>query len=321
MGARARRRAGRRAARAVRGAGRRPAPGEQREAHAGRRPRDVHRPRCSTRTSTPTARPTTNRGHRASSIPERLHGLVTRLDAAGLQPHFHAIGDRAVRECPRRRRGGPRGERPDGHAAAHRPHPGRSTPTTCRGSPRSASSPTPSRCGPATRPRWTTSRSRSSGPERATWQYPFASLLRSGARLAMGSDWRVSTPDPLARDRGRGRPGLAATTRDRRRGEPFLPGRATHARARRSTAFTLGSAYVNHLDDDTGSIEVGKLADLAVDRPRPVRARRRPDRRRPRPRDVRRRRRPCSRIRRSAEAGAGAGAAPAANRRTTARRK
>jgi hypothetical protein len=30
------------------------------------------------------------------------------------------------------------------------------------------------------------------------------------------------------------------------------------------SAFTMGSAYVNHLDRDTGSIEVGKLADLAV---------------------------------------------------------
>jgi hypothetical protein len=29
-------------------------------------------------------------------------------------------------------------------------------------------------------------------------------------------------------------------------------------------AFTMGSAYVNHLDDVTGSIEVGKYADLAV---------------------------------------------------------
>jgi predicted amidohydrolase YtcJ len=29
-------------------------------------------------------------------------------------------------------------------------------------------------------------------------------------------------------------------------------------------AFTNGSAYVNHLDDETGTLEVGKLADLAV---------------------------------------------------------
>ena len=29
-------------------------------------------------------------------------------------------------------------------------------------------------------------------------------------------------------------------------------------------AFTRGSAYVNHLDDRTGTVEVGKLADLVV---------------------------------------------------------
>jgi predicted amidohydrolase YtcJ len=29
-------------------------------------------------------------------------------------------------------------------------------------------------------------------------------------------------------------------------------------------AFTLGSAYVNHHEDVTGSIEVGKFADLIV---------------------------------------------------------
>ena len=30
------------------------------------------------------------------------------------------------------------------------------------------------------------------------------------------------------------------------------------------TAFTINSAFVNHQDDSTGSIEVGKLADLIV---------------------------------------------------------
>jgi predicted amidohydrolase YtcJ len=30
------------------------------------------------------------------------------------------------------------------------------------------------------------------------------------------------------------------------------------------TAATIGSAYVNHRDQDTGSIEPGKLADLVV---------------------------------------------------------
>ena len=98
------------------------------------------------------------------------------------------------------------------------------------------------------------------GPERTTWQYPFKSLLRAGARLAMGSDWSVSTPNPLLEME-------VAVTRiaDISRGvqQPFLPDeRLTLEEA--VAAFTLGSAYVNHLDNVTGSIEVGKLADLAV---------------------------------------------------------
>ena len=35
------------------------------------------------------------------------------------------------------------------------------------------------------------------GEPRWRWQYPFASLVRAGADLAMGSDWSVSSPDPL----------------------------------------------------------------------------------------------------------------------------
>jgi predicted amidohydrolase YtcJ len=45
--------------------------------------------------------------------------------------------------------------------------------------------------------------------------------------------------------------------------EVFLPGERIDLETA-IAAFTIGSAYVNHLDDVTGSIEVGKLADLAV---------------------------------------------------------
>jgi predicted amidohydrolase YtcJ len=98
------------------------------------------------------------------------------------------------------------------------------------------------------------------GPERSTWQYPYRSLLSVGARLAMGSDWSVSTPNPLLEIE-------VAVTRvaDESRGvrQSFLPEqRLTLAEA--IAAFTIGSAYVNHLDAETGSIEVGKLADMAV---------------------------------------------------------
>jgi predicted amidohydrolase YtcJ len=105
------------------------------------------------------------------------------------------------------------------------------------------------------------------GPERSGWQYPFASLVRSGAMLAMGSDWGVSSPNPLeeihvAVNRmawhGYEYGGVedAATV-------PFIPEERLDLPTA-IAAFTIGSAYVNHLDDATGSIEVGKLADLAV---------------------------------------------------------
>jgi predicted amidohydrolase YtcJ len=76
----------------------------------------------------------------------------------------------------------------------------------------------------------------------------------------MGSDWSVSTPNPLLEIE-------VAVTRvaDGSRGQrpPFLPEeRLTLDEA--VAAFTLGSAWVNHLDIDTGSIAVGKQADLAV---------------------------------------------------------
>jgi predicted amidohydrolase YtcJ len=97
------------------------------------------------------------------------------------------------------------------------------------------------------------------GSERTTWQYPFRSLLRAGARLAMGSDWAVSTADPLAQiEVAVNR--VSELHRDR---EPFLPvERITLDEA--LAAFTIGSAYVNHLDTETGTLEAGKLADLVV---------------------------------------------------------
>ena len=102
------------------------------------------------------------------------------------------------------------------------------------------------------------------GPERSSWQYPFASLVRSGAVLAMGSDWSVSSANPLWEMHvAVNRTAPNAYEYGGGTGEPFLP----HERLDLPTAlagFTINSAYVNHLDHLTGSIEVGKRADLAV---------------------------------------------------------
>jgi predicted amidohydrolase YtcJ len=93
--------------------------------------------------------------------------------------------------------------------------------------------------------------------ELAGWQYPFASLARAGVRLAMGSDWPVSTPDPIAALH------VAVNRVDPDEpGEPFLPAEALGVE-QAWAAYTSGSAHVNHLDD-TGVLAPGLLADLAV---------------------------------------------------------
>ena len=48
-----------------------------------------------------------------------------------------------------------------------------------------------------------------------------------------------------------------------RSAEPLLPDEALDL-PDALAAYTIGSAYVNHLDGVTGTIEVGKLADLVV---------------------------------------------------------
>ncbi len=83
----------------------------------------------------------------------------------------------------------------------------------------------------------------------------------------MGSDWPVSSPNPfwemhvaVNRTEPADYPYVGPEGRIE---EPLLP----DERIDLPTAirgFTMGSAFVNHLDDVTGSIEVGKLADLIV---------------------------------------------------------
>jgi predicted amidohydrolase YtcJ len=85
--------------------------------------------------------------------------------------------------------------------------------------------------------------------------------------IAFGSDWPISTPDVMQGIHvavNRTVPaGYLYGGDDPRESEPFLPEqRITLAQAVR--AYTMGSAYVNHLDEVSGSIEIGKYADLAV---------------------------------------------------------
>ncbi|GGI85595.1 hypothetical protein GCM10011581_23340 [Saccharopolyspora subtropica] len=96
------------------------------------------------------------------------------------------------------------------------------------------------------------------GHRRAGRQYPFRSLRAAGAVLAAGSDWPVSDTDPLrgvhvAVNR------RAPDTDD----EPFLPEQAMDL-VDALAAYTAGSSWVNHAEGETGTVEVGRAADLVV---------------------------------------------------------
>ncbi|GAA1635646.1 amidohydrolase [Georgenia ruanii] len=96
------------------------------------------------------------------------------------------------------------------------------------------------------------------GEERTGHQYPFASLLAGGARLAMGSDWPVSSPDPWQAIH------VAVTRRPPGEpdAEPLLADQALSLQ-RALAAYTAGSAWLNRLAEG-GAVEPGRLADLVV---------------------------------------------------------
>jgi predicted amidohydrolase YtcJ len=190
--------------------------------------------------------------------PGRLRGYVTQLDALGFDVHFHAIGDRAVREAldafeaSRRANGWTDGRHHISHIQLIHPD----------------DVPRFGALGVAAnaQPYWACLEGQMRnltmpflGPERSTWQYPFRSLRQSGAVLAMGSDWAVSTANPLleievAVNR------VIDVSRDE---EPFLPDQRLDL-IDAVAAFTSGSAWVNRLDGAAGTLEAGWLADLVV---------------------------------------------------------
>ncbi|MEV7935994.1 amidohydrolase [Kitasatospora sp. NPDC088264] len=189
--------------------------------------------------------------------PAALRGYVTELDALGFQVHFHALGDRAVREAldaveAARAANGRRDTR---HHLAHLQvvHPDDLDRFARLGAIANI------------QPLWAAHEPQMDeltipflGPERAAWQYPFGALQRAGATLAAGSDWPVSSPDPLAGIHvavNRSEPGATD-------GRVFLPEQRLDL-ASALAAYTAGTAHVNG-HDDAGTLTTGHLADLVV---------------------------------------------------------
>lgn len=191
--------------------------------------------------------------------PNGLASWLPQLDALGFQPHFHAIGDRAVRASldaveAARRANGPSDTRPHiAHIQVIHPD----DIARFRKLDVAANA----------QPLWAAHEDQMDVltipfiGERWRWQYPFRSLRAAGAVLAMGSDWSVSSANPIwemhvAVER------QAPVSYAGDRGVLLPEERLDLIDA--LAAFTTGSAYVNHLDRDTGTLEDGKLADLAV---------------------------------------------------------
>ena len=193
---------------------------------------------------------------------ETLGPAAAQLDAAGFQLHFHAIGDRAVRECLDAVEGALRanGRRDARHHVAHLQvvHPDdvhRFRELGVVANVQAFWAVLEAQMVELTLPFL--------GEPRASWQYPFGDLQRSGAVLAMGSDWAVSTADPLAAVHVAVNRRLPEAHREGDAEHPvFLPEQRIDL-AGALTAYTAGSAYVNRLDD-TGTIREGALADLVV---------------------------------------------------------
>ena len=187
-----------------------------------------------------------------------LDSLVGALDRAGIQVHIHAIGDRAIRMSldafERARTAG------GGHDRRHQiAHLELIDPADI---PRFRAL----SVLPNFQPLWAYDDSYivdltipALGPGRSRWLYPIQSVLATGATVVAGSDWSVSSMNPLEAIQ------VAVTRRDPEAGpgEGWIPEeRAGLANMLR--AYTINGAFGRFADTTTGSLEVGKLADLVL---------------------------------------------------------
>jgi predicted amidohydrolase YtcJ len=97
------------------------------------------------------------------------------------------------------------------------------------------------------------------GPERSKHLYPIGTILRSGATVVGGSDWTVSSANPLdAIQVAVTRCGLTESA-----DKVFLPNELATL-TEMLAAYTINGAWLSHWDKESGSLEIGKSADLIV---------------------------------------------------------
>ncbi|MER7014238.1 amidohydrolase [Saccharopolyspora sp. NPDC000359] len=202
--------------------------------------------------------------------PGQLQQICAELDRRRFQVHLHAVGDRAVRECL------------DALEAAREANPGHDNRhqiahldvVAPEDVPRFAELGATANIQAlwARRDKEIVERKLPLlGPGRQPHHFPFGDLHRAGARLAMGSDWPVTDPNPLwavhtAATR-LGPPEDPHAVGEEALTVPLEPAQAIDLRVALE-AYTAGSAHANHAEGEVGRIAPGMLADLALlDRP------------------------------------------------------
>lgn len=100
------------------------------------------------------------------------------------------------------------------------------------------------------------------GPERFKYIEPQGYLVQAGARIAYGSDWPVDSLDEWFGLK------VGVTRTNAPDAAPHYAGRLGEdpglSRETAVRAITMNSSYLIHQETETGSLEVGKLADLIV---------------------------------------------------------
>jgi predicted amidohydrolase YtcJ len=190
--------------------------------------------------------------------PDRLKDLAVALDRDGFQIHVHAIGDRAVRMtldafAHARARNGTYDAR---HTITHLELIDPEDIPRFRALGAIANFQALWANGDEYLTRLTEP---TLGPQRSRWLYPIASVVRTGAVVSGGSDWSVSSLNPLDAIEM----GVTHRQPDQPVQRPWNPAERVDL-ATMIAFYTINAAYQNHLERETGSIEPGKLADLIV---------------------------------------------------------
>lgn len=196
--------------------------------------------------------------------PEQLNRIVAELDAQAFDVHLHAVGDRAVRECLDAVEGSGSRSWDSRHQIAH------------IDLVEQADIERMSRLGVIAnvQPLWARhdpvlvqTKLPYLDASQQAHHFAFGSLLRAGVQLALGSDWPVSSPDPLWGIHvavNRTAPPADPHAQDERsQTDPLLAGEAVDVR-HALAAYTHGAARANRLDAMTGSLTRGKAADFVI---------------------------------------------------------